>query len=113
MSWEDLVEIADLLFHSFFDVFYSLQYILSNILEIFKIIITPLTFAFNFVKGFFDGIATPPPEEIIDWTFSTEIWGVLETIPYFTIFIASIGAGLGMLFLAYLLNKLTFKVPPR
>jgi hypothetical protein len=107
MTWEDLVNFGDLVFHTTLDAFYSLAYILENALNVFNIIIKPLTFIFNFIKGFFDGLATIPEELEIEYTFAENVMSVFETVPYFSLLVASIGAGLMMLLLSYLVGKLT------
>jgi hypothetical protein len=106
MIWDDLADTANNLFHIFFDIFYSIEYIFSNLAGIFVIIFTPINFAFNFVKGFFDGIATTPPATAISWTFPDNIVAVFNAIPYWSLFSYAIGAGLAILILVWIMAHL-------
>jgi hypothetical protein len=106
MLWDDLADIANNLFHIFFDVFYVIQYIFSNLVEVFDIVFTPINFSFNFVKGFFDGISTTPPETAISWTFGTEIIDIFNAIPHWSLFMYAVGAGISILILAWIMSHL-------
>jgi hypothetical protein len=106
MIWDDLADAFSVIGHNLNDIFYSIQYIFSNLGAIFTIIFTPLNFAFNFFKGFFNGIATPPPETAISWVFPDNILAVFNSIPYWTTFMYSVGAGLSILVLVWIMAHL-------
>lgn len=106
MVWDDLADTANNLFHIFFDVFYVIEYIFSNLANVFVIIFTPITFAFNFIKGFFDGISVAPPETAISWTFDSGILAIFNTIPYWSLFMFALGAGLSILVLGWIMSHL-------
>ncbi|MFA5031257.1 MAG: hypothetical protein WC495_06770 [Patescibacteria group bacterium] len=106
MVWDDLADIAYNLFHIFFDIFYVIEYIFSNLANVFLIIFTPINFAFNFVKGFFDGIAIAPPETAISWTFDSEITDIFSAIPHWDLLMYAVGAGLSVLVLGWVMSHL-------
>lgn len=104
--WDDLFNAVSGILHNAYDVFYSIEYIFSNLANIFLIIFSPLNFAFNFIKGFFDGVSVPPPETAISWTFDSGVLGVFNSIPYWSVFMYAIGAGLSILVLIFVVNQL-------
>lgn len=106
MIWDDLADTANNLFHIFIDLFYSIEYIFSNLAGVFTIIFTPINFAFNFIKGFFDGIITPPPETAISWAFPDNIVDVFNAIPYWSVLMYAVGAGLSIIVLGWILSHL-------
>lgn len=106
MIWDDLFNSVSTALHNVYDFFYAIEYIFSNLANIFIIIFSPLNFAFNFIKGFFDGISVPPPETAISWTFSDEILAVFSAIPYWSILMYGVGAGLSFLILIFIISQL-------
>ena len=106
MIWDDIAEAGSLLFHLFFDIFYAVEYIFSNLVQIFVIIFSPLNFSFNFIKGFFDAISIPPPETAISWTFDSGILAIFNTIPYWSTLMFGVGAGLSILILIFVVSQL-------
>lgn len=106
MIWDDLADIVSGLFHNFADIFYSIQYIFDNLVNVFVIVFSPINFAFNFIKGFFDGINSTPPETAISWTFSDEILAVFNTIPYWSVLMFAIGGALSILILIFIISLL-------
>lgn len=106
MVWDDLATAWDTIGHNINDVFYTIQYIFSNLGAIFTIIFTPLNFAFNFFKGFFDGISIAPPETAISWVFPDNIVAVFNAIPYWSVFMYAIGAGLAIIILVWIMAHL-------
>lgn len=106
MTWDDLINPFSSLLHNFFDLFYAIEYIFSNLANVFVIIFSPLNFSFNFVKGFFDGINIPPPTTAISWTFDSGIVAVFNTIPYWSVFMFAIGAALSVLMLIFVVSQL-------
>jgi hypothetical protein len=95
------------LIHHIYDFFYIAQYLIDNLGNLFAIIFTPLTWIFNFVKGFFVSAFAPPVEPTITWTFSNEILSVFNAIPYWNIFIFAIGSGIAILVLVFIFKRLT------
>lgn len=106
MIWDDLADAFSVIGHNVNDLFYSVQYIIDNLANAFLIIFTPLNFAFNFVKGFFNGVATPPPETAISWTFDAGIIAIFNTIPYWSLFMFAIGGGLSIIVLVFIVSQL-------
>ena len=95
---DDLVHIA-------FDFFNVLRYVLSNIASFFSILFNPLAWLFNFLKGFFDGISSPPPTTAIAWTFPDNILAVFNAIPYFGTIEYACGAGISILVLIFIFRR--------
>jgi len=106
MVWDDLADAWNVIGHNINDIFYSIQYIFSQLANVFLIIFTPLNFAFNFVKGFFVGVNTAPPETAISWTFDSGITAIFNTIPYWSTFMWAVGAGLSILVLVFLISHI-------
>jgi len=106
MVWDDLADIAYNLFHIFNDIFFVIQYIFTNLASVFVIVFTPLNFAFNFVKGFFDGISQTPPATEISWVFDSGITDIFNTIPYWSVLMYAVGAGLSILILGWVMSHL-------
>jgi hypothetical protein len=106
MIWDDLIAPVYALFHNISDLFYAIEYIFSNLANIFVIIFTPLNFSFNFIKGFFDGTATTPPATAISWTFDSGIIAIFNTIPYWSVFMYAVGAGLSVMVLVFVVAQL-------
>ena len=106
MVWDDLADAWNIIGHNFNDVFYSISYIVENLANAFLIIFYPINFAFNFFKGFFDGVAMPPPETAISWTFDAEIVAIFNTIPYWSLFMFAVGGGLAIIVLVFVISQL-------
>lgn len=95
------------LIHHLYDVFYIFQYLLDQLGTLFGIIFTPLTWIFNFVKGFFISAFATPIEPQISWVFSDDILAVFNAIPYWSVFMWAIGCGLAILMLVFILKRIT------
>ena len=96
--------------HHFYDIFFGIRWFLDNLQEMFSILFTPLTFIFNFVRGFFSsatsdleslGIETP------QMTLLTEnVEAVFDSIPYFSLLLTGIGGALGLFFFIVIIKKI-------
>lgn len=106
MIWDDLADAWNVIGHNINDVFYVIQYLLFNLGQLFLVIFSPLNFAFNFFKGFFDGINTTPPATAISWNFDSDILAIFNTIPYFSILMGAVGAGIAILILVWVMAQL-------
>jgi hypothetical protein len=95
------------LIHHIYDLFYIAQYLVDNLGTLFGVIFTPLTWVFNFVRGFFVSAFGTPVAPEITWTFSTDIIAVFQKFPYWNVLTYSIGAGLGILVLVFIFKRLT------
>lgn len=101
--FEDLV-------HHIYDIFYIAEWFVDNLSDMFAIAFRPLTWIFNFVRGFFVsatgtigdlGIELP---EILVWT--TNVKEVFETFPYLNLLITGIAGALGLLVVSSVLRKI-------
>lgn len=95
------------LIHHLYDFFYIAQYLIDNLGELFTIIFTPLTWIFNFVKGFFVSAFATPIEPTITWIFPTQILEIFDAIPYWGIFTFAIGSGIAVLVLVFIFKRMT------
>lgn len=95
------------LIHHFYDLLYIFQYLLEQLGTLFSIIFTPLTWIFNFVKGFFVSAFSTPLEPQITWVFSDDIIAVFNAIPYWNIFMWAIGSGVAILMLVFIFKRIT------
>jgi len=97
----------DDLIHIAFDFFNVVRYIIENLGSFFTYLFVPLAALFNFVKGFFQGITTPPPATAISWVFPDNIMAVFNAIPYFNLLELAVGAGLAILIVNYIMRRLS------
>lgn len=99
------------LIHHIYDIFYTIWWLLEGLQNLFVVIFRPLTWAFNFGKGFFDTAFKTPGELGIEigevGSFGANVFKVFDAIPYFNYIFAGVGAGLGILFLAFIIKKLS------
>ena len=105
MIWDDLADAWNIIGHNINDVFYIIQYVFSNLGTVFVIIFRPLTFTFNFFKGFFDGINMAPPETAIAWVFPDNIISVFNAVPYWSLFVSAIAGALAVLVLVFVVSQ--------
>lgn len=96
--------------HHIFDVFYSIKWFLDNLDDMFSVAFTPLTWIFNFVRGFFSsatadleslGITIPEIDLMTD-----QVQSVFDNIPYFSLLMTGIGGVLGIFFLIFIIKKI-------
>jgi len=95
------------LIHHLYDLFYIAQYLIDNLGELFGVIFTPLTWIFNFVRGFFISAFADNVEPTITWVFSDEILSVFQAIPYWNILTLALGSGIAILVLVFIFKRLT------
>jgi len=95
------------LIHHIYDVFYIFQYFIDQLQTLFSIIFVPLTWIFNFVKGFFVSAFSTPIEPEITWTFDDKYLAIFQALPYWNTFMFSIGAGISILFLVFIFKRLS------
>lgn len=99
------------LIHHFYDIFYVIWWLLDGLQNLFVVIFRPLTWIFNFGKGFFDTAFKTPAELGIEigsiGSFSSNVQAVFSAIPYANYIFAGVGAGLGILFLVFIIKRLS------
>lgn len=95
--------------HHFYDIFYIAQWFLSNLGEILLTAFTPLTWIFNFVKGFFVsatmtleqlGIETPAFLLLTD-----NVKAVLEAVPYLNLLLTAIAGCFGIMIIIFIVKR--------
>lgn len=100
MDWTDFV-------HNFKDLFFYLPaWIFENLQTFFSNIFTPLSWFFNFLKGFFGGINSTPISTPLSWTFESSYTSFFTAIPYWNYLMLGIGAGLSILILVFIFRRL-------
>lgn len=99
------------LIHHFYDIFYTIWWFLDALQNLFVIIFRPLIWIFNFGKGFFDTAFKTASELGLEigelGHFGTQVFDFFDTIPYFNYIFAGVGAGLGLLFLVFIVKRLS------
>jgi len=95
------------LIHHIYDFFYIAQYLLDNLGDLFAIIFTPLTWIFNFVKGFFVSAFATPPDPEIEWIFPDNVIAFFNSIPYWNYLMFAIGSGIAILLLVFIFKRLS------
>lgn len=95
----------DFVLHTFLDIWYCLLWIIEGLNNLINSIFSPLTWIFNFIKGFLVGIAKSPAEIEVP-AFPDFVISALDTIPHFSILITGISVCIGILFLAFIFKKI-------
>lgn len=98
------------LIHHVYDIFYFNNWLLENLAEIFFSAFTPLTWSFNFFKGFLASATSQIEElglQVEDFSIYTDnVKAFFDMIPYFNIITAGISGILGLLFLVFIVKQL-------
>lgn len=96
--------------HHFYDVFYLVQWFLSNLGSMMSTILAPLFWVFNFTKGFLAsatssmielGIEVPQIELV-----SSNVSVFFNAIPYFSLLLSGISGALGLFIFIFILKKI-------
>jgi len=99
MDWANIV-------HSFKDIFvYLPSWILTGLQTFFSNIFLPLSWFFNFLKGFFSGLNSAPSITTLEFGFSDNVLTFFNTIPYWNYLMFGVGAGLSILILVFLFRR--------
>jgi hypothetical protein len=95
--------------HHIYDVFYFFGWLYDNLGILFGIIFKPLTWIFNFTKGFLTtAFATPESLNLQLGAmahFGDNVMAFFNVIPHFTLIFAGISAGLGIFMLSFIIKK--------
>lgn len=95
--------------HHFYDIFYINQWFLDNLSEMLSTAFRPLTWIFNFVRGFFVsasmsleelGIEVPEME-----LMSSNVLEVIEIIPYFNLLLTAIAGVFGLMIVIFIVKR--------
>jgi hypothetical protein len=81
----------DYLIHAISDVFVFLGWLFSALKEIIMAMLLPLTYIFNFLKGFLTNAIKSPIVPETNYVFSTSTMSIFETIPYWNILTSILG----------------------
>jgi len=99
------------LIHHFYDIFYTIWWLLDALQDLFVIIFRPLTWVFNFGRGFFYTAFKTPAELGLDigevGHFGGNVIAVFNAIPYVNYIFAGVGGALAILFLAFMIKRLS------
>lgn len=88
--------VLEAVFHPVIDFFYSIWFLAEYIIAIFKNLLTPIIYIFNFLKGIFVNLAGSV-EEVAPFEFSEEAITLLNKIPNFSLLLTIIGGVLCLL----------------
>ncbi|GAI45516.1 unnamed protein product, partial [marine sediment metagenome] len=93
----------------FYDIFYIVQWFLENTGEMLATAFTPLTWIFNFVKGFFVSATMSLEElgiEVPEMNLmSDNVVAVFEIVPYFNLLLTAIAGVFGLMLLIFIVKK--------
>lgn len=89
-----------------FDILNVMRYVITNLGTFFSYIFTPITGFFNFIKGFFDGVSTPPPTTEMTLGWQTQVMTIFNAIPHFSLFCWACGAAVAILLLVFIFRHL-------
>lgn len=95
--------------HHFYDIFYIVRWFFANLGEMISTAFTPLTWVFNFVKGFFVS-ATMTAEELgIEIPtmnlLSDNVKAFFEVVPYFNVLITAIAGVFGLMIIVFIVKR--------
>lgn len=81
----------DWLIHYVSDFFIFLGWIFSILKELILAFLSPVSYIFNLLKSFTISAFISPQTPPVSYTFSSEIMGVFNTIPYWSVLCSLIG----------------------
>jgi len=97
--------------HHFYDIFYLVRWFFDNLAEVFSSAFTPLTWIFNFVKGFFVSATMSLEEleiEIPEMTLVSEnVETVLENVPYLNLLLTAIAGVFGLMIIIFIVKRVS------
>jgi len=96
--------------HHFYDVFYIIQWFLENLGDMLSTAFTPLTWIFNFVRGFFVS-ATSSLEtlgiEVEEMDLMTDnLQTFFDSVPYFNLILSGVSGILGIFVILFIVKKI-------
>jgi len=96
--------------HHFYDIFYIIQWFLDNLGNMFIIAFTPLTWIFNFVRGFFISATSSLGElgiEVPEINLLTDnVANFFNAFPYFSLLLTGVAGALGLFILIFIVKKI-------
>lgn len=100
----------DTLIHYIYDYIFLAWWFFENLANLFLILIRPLTWVFNFGRGFFS-IGFKSAEQLGLETgdvavFGDDVWLVYDAIPYLSYIFLGLGSIMGLMFLGFIIKKL-------
>jgi len=95
--------------HHLYDIFYFIRWFFDNLGDVFSSAFTPLTWIFNFVKGFFTSAVMSLEDlgiEIPEMTLISEnTEAVLEAVPYLNLLLTAIAGVFGLMLLIFIIKR--------
>lgn len=96
--------------HHFYDIFYVIQYFLDNLGTMLSNAFLPLTWVFNFVRGFFasatmslEELEIEVPESMT--LISENTIAVFEIVPYFNLLLTAIAGIFGLMIIIFIVKN--------
>jgi len=87
----------DWLFHYISDLFVFLGWIFSVLTQMIQTFTLPISYVFNFIKGFTSSAFSDPQIAGLGYSFSPAIMGVFEAIPYWSVILSVLGIGVSVI----------------
>lgn len=98
------------LIHHIYDVFYTAWWVLDGLQALLAVILAPLTWIFNFGKGFiYTAFKTAEELDLVKGditTFSDNVQAVFSAIPYVNYIFSGVGVVLTIIFLVFIIKQL-------
>lgn len=96
--------------HHFYDIFYVVQWFLDNLGSMLSTAFLPLTWVFNFVKGFFVSASMSLAELEIEVPesmnlISDNVIAVFEIVPYFNLLLTAIAGVFGLMVIVFIVKN--------
>ena len=98
------------LIHHIYDIFYIAEWFLDNLSQMLATAFTPLSWIFNFVRGFFVSATLTIEELGIELpelsVFTGDVQEVFENFPYMNLLLTGVGGALGIFIVVAIIRKI-------
>lgn len=88
--------VLEAIFHTTLDFFISIWYLTEYVIAIFKNLLAPILYIFNFIKSIFINLTTPV-DEVPAFQFNAEALELLNKVPNFSLILTILGGILCLL----------------
>jgi len=99
----------DWIIHYVNDLFVFLGWIFTMITQLVRTFTLPISFVFNFLKSFTVSAFSSPQTADLSYSFSSEIMGVFEAIPYWNVILLVLAIGV-LVIIGFSIFRLLLKI---
>ena len=99
----------DWIIHYINDFFIFLGWIFTMITQLIKTFTLPISYIFNFLKAFTISAFSSPQTADLSYSFSSEIMGVFEAIPYWNVILLVLAVGI-LVIIGFSIFRLLLKI---